>query len=646
MHKNLLVIDNLNFDLNIFKKHKISHVVALGYDRHQVTDYIGINSLSENKIQVIDLNQYRELAETEVRKYVIETVSTLPRFKSTNTDLSSLLLNKSGIDLWGLLEISEKSPFRGKYVTQLYQLACIKLVKQSSNFDKINYRLLDYNILRILLDGEKNYTAHLNYHLRKIVWNFSELKYFSNIIFTLCKILIINIILSSIIRRGEHPTQSHGVFSFYPSWWLKPYTEENSDRFFSNLVKNDGKFLNYIWLSGNLIQIIKSAKKIRWLGRKTDNVIVQEFFRYRDIKNISGFRDWRRLREFRYRILFSDIPSFMNLDVRPILNQELSRCISSNDLIQSHIIHISMMNTLRLLPPKSLLFRLEFQPIDRSLIYSCKNFTTSVGFYHSSLALCENYLSFWFGKKCLNDNYSSLAPDRVIYSNKFSKKALTREGFPESRLLHCGPLRSSQLMRHKDTKNTVTPKEQSVKTNSVKIFIGMSVNITTNEEMLKNLIMVLDNTNSYTLIIKKHPSLEHLDLNLFRGIKRNINSIILNKDDEYLKILEMCDFSVMAGSTIVFESIYLKTLPIVYESAANYNGVNFQQFRRFCLIARDRSQLLNAIKLVQDNSSEVIVIKDNWPELIENNYGTDVSEVDRLKFVCDLESLIARTIRH
>jgi hypothetical protein len=172
----------------------------------------------------------------------------------------------------------------------------------------------------------------------------------------------------------------------------------------------------------------------------------------------------------------------------------------------------------------------------------------------------------------------------------------------------------------------------------------MSVNITINDEMLKNLIMVLDDTNSYTLMVKKHPSLEHLDYNSFREIKRNINLTILNKDDEYLKILEMCDFSVMAGSTIVFESIYLKTLPIVYESAANYNGINFQPFQKYCLIARDRSQLLNAIEMVQDNSSEVILIKDNWPELIENNYGTDISEVDRLQFVCNLESLIARTI--
>jgi hypothetical protein len=86
----------------------------------------------------------------------------------------------------------------------------------------------------------------------------------------------------------------------------------------------------------------------------------------------------------------------------------------------------------------------------------------------------------------------------------------------------------------------------------------------------------------------------------------------------------------------------LKTLPIVYESAAIYNAVNFQQFRKFCLIAHDRSQLLNAIKMIRNNSSEVISIKENWPELIDNNYGADVNEVDRCQFVINLESLITR----
>jgi hypothetical protein len=644
LNKNLLVINHLNFNLKILEKHKITHILALGFDKYQVTDYIG--SLFENKIQVIDLNHYRGLAETEVRKYVIETVSTLPKFKSTKTDLSKLLFNKSGINLWWFLEISEKSPFRGAYISQLYQLACIQLVKQSSNFDQTHYRLSDYNILSILLSDQKVYIVHSIYHLRKIVRNLGELKYFLNSVFILCKIILIKIILANLQKKDRYAMQSHGVFSFYPSWWLKPYTKENSDRFFSRLVKDDGVFLNYIWLSENFFETIKSVKKIRWLGQKSENIIIQKFFRYRDIKKISSFRTWLQLRNFRNQIIFSNIPSFMNLDVRPILNQELSRNISSQDLVQSQIIQVSMTNTLHLAPPKSLLFRFESQPLDRSLIYSCKNLTISVGYSHSSLALCENYLSFWFGKEFLKENYASLSPDKVIYSNKFSKRALIREGFPESKLLHCGPLRSSELMQYRNPQKMQSSKESFVTADSINIFIGMSVNTSINEIMIKNLISVLEETCRYKLIIKTHPSLELLDLNLFHNVKRNANLIILNKNDEYLEFLGACDFSVMTGTTLVFESIYLKTFPIVYESASIYNAVNFQQFRKFCLIAFDRSQLLNATKMIRDNSSEVISIKENWPELIEKNYGSDVNEVDRHQFVINLESLIARTAQN
>jgi hypothetical protein len=642
LNKNLLVIDNLKFNLKILKKHKITHILALGFDKCQVTDYIG--SLLEKKIQIIDLNQFRDLAETEVRKYVIETVSTLPKFKSAKTNLSKLLSNKSEISLWWFLEISEKSPFRGKYISQLYQLACIQLVKQSSNFDQIYYKLSDYNILKILLGDQKIYIFDVIYNLRKIVRNIGELRYFFNSFFILCKIILIKIILTNLQKGSKHAMQSHGVFSFYPNWWLKPYTEENSDRFFSRLVKNDGVFLNYIWLSENFIGTIKSLKKIRWLGHKTENIIIQKFFRYRDIKKIFGLRHWLQLRDFRNQILFSNIPSFINLDVRPILNQELSQNISSQDLVQSQIIQVSMVSTLHLSPPKSLLFRLEFQPLDRALIYSCKNLTVSVGYSHSSLALCENYLSFWFGNEYLKENFASLSPDRVIYSNKFVERALIREGFPASKLLHCGPLRSSVLMRYRGSQKMQSSKETFVKVDSINIFIGMSVNNAINEMMIKNLIKVLDERFFYTLIIKNHPSLEFLDLYLLNKNIRNVNLIILTKDDDYLEVLEACDFSVMAGTTLVFESIYLKTLPIVYESAAIYNAVNFQQFQQFCFIACDRFQLLNSIKMVRNNSSEVISIKENWPELIENNYGTDANEVDRHQFGINLDSLIARTM--
>ncbi len=644
MNKNLLVINHLNFNLKILEKHKITHILALGFDKYQVADYIG--SLLENKIQVIDMNHYREIAETEVRKYVIKTVSTLPKFKSTKTDLSKLLYNKSGINLWWFLEISEKSPFRGAYISQLYQIACIQLVKQSSNFDQTHYSLTDYNILSVLLSDQKVHIVHSIYHLRKIVRNLGELKYFLNSVFVMCKIILIKIILANLQKKDKDVMQFHGVFSFYPSWWLKPYTKENSDRFFNRLVKDDGVFLNYIWLDENFMKLIKSVKKIRWLGQKSENIIIQKFFRYRDIKKIFSFGTWLQLRNFRNQIMFSNIPSFMNLDVRPILNQELSRNISSQDLVQSQIIQLSMTNTLHLAPPKSLLFRFESQPLDRSIIYSCKNLTISVGYYHSSLALCENYLPFWYGKEFLKENYASLTPDKVIYSNKFSKRALIREGFPESKLLHCGPLRSRDLMQYRNPQKMQSGKESFVTADTMNIFVGMSVNTSINEIMIKNLISVLDETFRYTLIIKTHPSLELLDLNLFHNVKRNVNLIILNKNDEYLEFLEACDFSVMTGTTLVFESIYLKTFPIVCESASIYNAVNFQQFRKFCLIACDRSQLLDATKMVRDNSSEIISIKENWPELIEKNYGSNVNEVDRHQFVINLESLIARTAQN
>jgi len=348
----------------------------------------------------------------------------------------------------------------------------------------------------------------------------------------------------------------------------------------------------------------------------------------REYKKLVGVRGWRSLRNFRKEILNADIPEFMDLDVRTLLSEEISRCISSRDLLQTQVIGIAMINVLKSLRPKSLVFRIEFQPLDRALIHSSKSLTKSVGFYHSSFAVSENYLSFWFGKNFIDKNFESIYPDGIIYPNSFTESALNREGFPESRRHICGPLRSSEVIRYASSKKEKDDKEILPGKKFIKIFVGFSVNKEGNMIMFRNILSVLRSDYSYTIYLKNHPSLDNFDLSLIKS-QNNIEIISVDRDIEFYSILSSCDFSIFTGTSLAFESILLNTFPIVYESVAIFNGINFSEFNKFCLVTYDVDQLRIAVDNVMRNSEEIKLIESNWAEFIEYNFGKSKSLVDR-----------------
>ena len=628
MSKNLLVVDNLDFSIKFIEDLNITHILALGIEKEEITKYLNFQLKSNFPIEIIDSNLYRREAEMTVRRYIIDTVSDLSKYKNRSKHLSKLIPNKNGLSIWWYLEISEKSPFRGIYINLLYQLGIFQLLKSSSIFTNVYFDIKEIRLLKVIKKNELNFKEVLLFTFTNYICRLNEVKYFFYLTQFFLQIELVKIISKLLGSKKLKTLESHAIFSFYPNWWINSYNEDHRDRFFPNLVNLDDKYVNYIWLNEKIIDVLGLVKKIRWLTKKSENTIIQNFFLFKEYKKLVGVRSWRSLRNFRKEILNADIPEFMDLDVRTLLSEEISRCISSRDLLQTQVIGIAMINLLKSLRPKSLVFRIEFQPLDKALIHSSKGLTKSVGFYHSSLAMSENYLSFWFGKNFIDKNFASIYPDVIIYPNNFTESALNREGFPESRRHRCGPLRSSEVIQYASSKKEKHNKEILTGKKFIKIFVGFSVNKEANMIMFRNILSVLSSDSSYTIYLKNHPSLDTFDLSLLSS-QSNIEIISVDRDIEFYSILSSCDFSIFTGTSLVFESILLNTFPIVYESVAIFNGINFSEFNKFCLVTYDVNQLRIAVNNIMRNSEEIKFIESNWAEFIEINFGKSTSLLDR-----------------
>ena len=95
-------------------------------------------------------------------------------------------------------------------------------------------------------------------------------------------------------------------------------------------------------------------------------------------------------------------------------------------------------------------FRLEFQPIERALLYNTRNRTKTIGFQHS--ALSKNFLNYVFLKNEFNIDVNNKSdhnfmplPDNIMTSGRIGYQYMEDSGFPNKKLSICGGLRYLDL---------------------------------------------------------------------------------------------------------------------------------------------------------------------------------------------------------
>ncbi len=607
--KELLVLDSGTFQEGLRTMHGGQAIACLGLEFHDAQALL--LETGQKSIELIDLSQYSEEAARSTREYVVENLTKLPNIAA----LKQILDTKLEIELWPLLAISEKSPMRGKIHQRLFYISLICQLLENQKFEAVKYKLSDKFVSAALSNrrlAENNFSRH------EVCFWLQTLRYAT----TAFGVKGVRALLG---HKSKKSIPTKLIFSLFPYWWLYPYTSRAKDRFFPAIFDTfENRNIGHIsWLTTSLFAYIRNRKLLMGEGGISRSEVLQDSLKLADIASIFSIQRFKSLIRLRELITNCELPTFHNLRVNDILAFEMSSSAGSGDLQLSILNYISLNRFLKENPTTHLVFRFESQPIDRAVVFASAGLTKSVGYWHSSMSMCENYTSLRFPRgflENLNDDELVKAgfPSRMLLPNLYCAETLAFTGYNLKYTAWCGPTR--HLDEIKDAKILMgTGKLKSRK----KIAVAFSSD-PASARFMESVIIELHKKNPDAFfLVKTHPAFS-TPKEFFKNLESLVGKEtfrVIGGSENLLETLYDCSAIVVSGTQLAFESILIDVVPVVYEPKSSFIATNFNVFEDYCFVTSTVAEVGKAIDLIFSKSELVELKRRKWKILIEKQFG-------------------------
>jgi len=97
---------------------------------------------------------------------------------------------------------------------------------------------------------------------------------------------------------------------------------------------------------------------------------------------------------------------------------------------------------------------------------------------------------------------------------------------------------------------------------------------------------------------------------------------IMDVKEDIYKMISQASYVISAGTQLIFESILLDTVPIVYEPSSSFNPTNFTVFEKSCFIVNSEVTMHDALDQIMNGSEALKDKMLNWPKLIKEVFGS------------------------
>jgi hypothetical protein len=137
----------------------------------------------------------------------------------------------------------------------------------------------------------------------------------------------------------------------------------------------------------------------------------------------------------------------------------------------------------------------------------------------------------------------------------------------------------------------------------------------------------------YQIGIRPHPAWTFDDSELQQTLisRESTSSLKVIRDmKELYNWIPRSEVLITPGSQLALESIYLGTLPIIFEPKSIFNPTDFSCFSRSCLIVSDLESLETALVKVITQDSSLQAVMSNWSELMDSFLGEASSRAVRV----------------
>ncbi len=597
-----------------------------------------------SKINILETKEISAQAEQEAREFYIKLIKELPDYKINGRSVAELLAWKKR-NLWWYLEISEKSIWLDRTVHRLYALSRLAKVCQLEQYDQVlifaHDRLLSKAIVEYAGNNKLNCSVMVKH--KKEAASFI-IKYAAGTLRLFIK-MGLQLVLYNLFRIKNEKAiaaKSLAFFSVYPSWWQNPFSGEAKDKFFQdipNQLAKTERVYDLIWVRPGWRTFFSRRQGFRQFLKGRQAIILNRYLKIVDLFKLFSLK---RLVSFTKVLNWSakaDI-KYKGINISFFIHQELSSSLASVSLFE----WLLMDNSLRRFPLeqfRAVFFRLEFQPLERALLYNAPGRTTTFGFQHS--ALSRNFLNYAFADGQLADSKMPL-PNYILTSGPKGYSYMKKAGFPQDKLVVVGAIRQSYLFKHMNQPpaKEALRRKYSLPLDKKIVFVATTALFDETISMIHDLLQAVSRDQArYHLMIKCHPNVRALPSfvpkikELFKQHGGNYSyDIFIERNIPLHDYLLLADTVLSTGGTVSLESMFLGGAEtIVYNCLFQFNHSPLLDYPEAVVIAKDLNSMAAALNT---EWSEVMRAKQQQP--LSDMFG-DITQDPQQKFISTIKNI-------
>ena len=406
------------------------------------------------------------------------------------------------------------------------------------------------------------------------------------------------------------PKGTVGFFTMFPGWWQPRQGGTLQEVFFRDLpqrLAEDHPVRWLVWLEPWRQVVAKAGAPMHMLDDERF-MALETLLLARDCLALLAPGFFLRLYRMR-RLYRASMLSSGGVDLTPLVWDGLESSLLHPELIQS----LLMEKALARLPLESLrllVFRLEFQPFERALLYSCRHRTVTVGY--QNVAVSPNFLNYVFLPDELGGHWrqktrpqSMPLPDYIITSGTLGCRYLEHAGYPASRLTTAGGLRFMPLYeyrRHSPSRDDLR-RHYGLALHRPILLVATSALIDESLCLLSDALPVLARVQPpWLLVVKCHPNAVRLP-----GFVRRIEALLVHQrlaggyrivthPGQLYDYIHLADAAVFSGGAAALEALALGVMPLVRVTPQQFSHHPLGGYPQAALFASDRPSFVRELE--------------------------------------------------
>jgi hypothetical protein len=583
--------------------------------------------------QLVDPAPHTERAAGEVGAYLVDLVARLPGISLGGETLGDLLRTPDGNEWW-FLPITEKGPFRGPLVSQLYRVAIARAIIDGGGYDGVDVSLADASLADVFRRSASEAPPIVVHDVERdtrVSWRNASpfVRYWVHALGTVARFLAIRMLLAVWGRRPPAPEPGGlAAFTFYPIWWSRAFSSDASDRFFSNLdAARLSGYLAWLTAPGALWRTGHDALDVLYTHRITP---LQAYVEWSDALTLLSMQRFARVRQFERGMRPLLRETFAGFDVGSLIGAELSQSMTGSEPCQDVLLSRAVGRAVAESAPRTVLYRIEFQPCENALLRGLRGRSRGIGFLHYPFG--RHYLSTRFAPGEAERHVRAADPltdrpmaDGIVACGPAGIEHIADGGYPRSRCAECGPQRFGRLLEYRKTRKSCEavrgqlglPLDRRI------YFVTLAIADEDTEALCGALGLALGRADGFRLVVRTHPNRPDGDASLRAALADfgPDRAILMDPRHDIYDHIVAADALVCIGSMIAFEAMALDRMSIVFDNPSSFPALSLAEFQSALFIAHDDRDLAAALGAIEEDSEAVREKRRRWPAMLRDVLG-------------------------